>query len=102
MDKTIIKKIDSFFESHNQLYMDCFITSDEQLFYNRRSAADHSERLDNNQIYHVSRGTNIEDWLEDVAVARKMIDDAQEEFKSQDLEFTPKWGWWNWLYKILH
>jgi len=101
MDKTIIEKIEGCFESHPDYYQ-CFISSDGQVFPDQRSVAQHSKGLDDKQRYYVSRETNLEDWYDDIQRHKKRVDEAQEEFKSQNLEFTPKWGWWNWLYKILH
>jgi len=105
MDKTIIKKIEAFFETHVGK-LDCFITSDEQLFYNRRSASDHGLELNNSQIYYVSRNANLEDWYNEIIWEKTNIMQAAQEAINatprMDENIKRKWGWWNWLYKILH
>ncbi len=99
MDKTIIEKVKGCLESHPD-YPQCFITSDGQVFLTQRSASQHSKGLDDKQIFYVSRDTNLEDWFDDIKRHEKIVDKAHDEFKSQDLGSTPKWGWWNWLYKF--
>lgn len=100
MDKTIIKKIENYFEN-NPTSFACYITSDGQLFHSRVTSGSHSKGLDNTQIYYVPRGTNLEDWFEDI----KRHEELKEEVASRMEEIedsNPKWGWWNWLYKILN
>ena len=95
MDKTIIKKIESFFESHQDA-KNCFVSTDGQIFHTRRQASDYDDI-----IYHVSRGTNLEDWFNDLAI--NLADDSStpEMAIGQPVDKT-KWGWFNWLYKLLH
>lgn len=92
MDKTIINRIESFFENYPS-ENSCFIASDGMLFpgTGRSYASDHAESLKKKDILHVTRGTNLEDWYDDV-------------FDTPEMEVIKpgkKWGWFNWLYKIL-
>ncbi len=100
MDKTIIKNLESYFRL-NSNEQECFVTSDGQIFniFYRKLAIEHSGTLVNGDILIVSRGTNFEDWYYDYS--GKSEEEVKQELEKKKVA-KRKWGWWNWLYKILH